>query len=235
MLVRGASRGFAPMIRIILRTVFASLITFHAAMAQPEQKEPYVRDGYHEVGLKSTATLRVVYYFLHGDAPQLDREMLERGPADHHGRRRFALTSWNISWRWPQKDGFPVLERAGCKLHITVTLPRWYPLRSVDDRAKQAWGEFTRKLAAHEKRHIEIAEERFPNVCKALHDAAASGRRLTQFEANRLAQRELQKIRKAEELFDRATDNGRAEGVRWPNLLQRGAVTVRDSPLKPTP
>lgn len=178
--------------------------------------KPPTTDAYQELGIKSSEAVRVVYYYVHGDPEGLHSEMLRRGPKDSRGRPRFALTHWNITWRWPQKNGVPQFDRVSCKLHFTLTLPRWYPLRDPGVEAKKRWQEFTRRVAAHEKRHMQIAQEGFPSVCEKIRLLAEEKRAISAHEANKIAQRELAKIHTAEEYFDRASQNGAADGVRWP-------------------
>jgi predicted secreted Zn-dependent protease len=140
--------------------------------------------------------------------------MVTVGPLDRYGHHVYAVTAWQVKWRYPY-----VRDKSGCrtgpvKTSVTVTmqLPNWIPVRTD---LEQEWNRFSRALREHENGHRDngldtasaiaeaLAALRPRSSCEQLEVAAdAEGARL------------IQAGRKRDEEYDWKTNHGVTQGAR---------------------
>ncbi len=167
-----------------------------------------------EVSLGDDPNIRISYYEIEGNTiEELRQALLTRGPIDEKGVRRFAYTRWFISWRWPHLDGAAVLSRATAAYKIDIFVPQWNEPRGASTEVRMRWSSFIAALLAHEKNHVEFARHNFAHIAELIQQAATSNPKLSEDQAEQIAQRELSRIRMLDWSYDTDTNHGKLEGV----------------------
>lgn len=164
--------------------------------------------------------LRTVYYDVVGtSARELRRELNAKGPLDKHGKKVSGLTRWKISWKFHKaaKAGSCEFTEFKATLDGTITMPRWVVTQSVPKPLMDSWQRFLTALLVHEQGH-------YSNGFRAAEEVRALGRGFrvpgdcstiaTEF--NERATAIIDKYRIADDEYDRRTQSGRTQGVKFP-------------------
>lgn len=158
---------------------------------------------------------RISNYQVYGNTPQeIRRAMDTLGPIDDLGRRRDAYTRWHISWKWPSKDGKPLLEEIEVQTDIEVILPK---MVGVTDPVLQAsWNKFLNAVIRHESEHVHFVTTFAPTIREEIIKALIDNPSLSYRDANKIGKRILKEIRTSDLKLDQESDSGKKEGVVWP-------------------
>jgi predicted secreted Zn-dependent protease len=163
----------------------------------------------------SRCNFDITYYDIQGESlNDLKLAMLESGPIDSYGVKRFALVSWKIAWNWKlASDGSPDLNTAEITPKIILTLPRWsnQDLASKNDSAR--WDTLMMAIREHEMKHIENACEASRVVYDTLQNEIAGSSHISAKVINNKIQEIVKHFRYVDLKYDRHTCNGRTEGV----------------------
>ncbi len=140
--------------------------------------------------------------------------LLQSGPRDPYGVRRFAYTDWHITWKWglePSGAIDPRSIKVACS--AVVTLPRLRPVRGMSLELISSWNSFLQRLRDHEMNHVRHAQERAGLIRQALRVAAQRHGQLTPAQAQIVAQRVTHDIRELDRRYDGVTNHGQREGA----------------------
>lgn len=158
---------------------------------------------------------RITFYEVKGDTPEEIRTSMDTlGPKDDFGRKRDAFTRWNVSWRWPSKEGKPLLKEVEVKSDIEVILPKL--LNKIDSSTEKSWNDFYNAVVNHEAQHVSFVVTLAPKVKEEILKALDENPSLSFQEANRIGKRLLKEIRAKDLKLDHETVSGKKEGVIWP-------------------
>ena len=151
------------------------------------------------------------YYAVRGDDPAAIRKSMNAySRIDAEDSKRYdARTDWRIGWKWDGdgKDNCRV-ETAHADLKIVVRLPKLDPA-GVPSDTLDAWNRYDAAVRAHEAGHVRIAHDGLNDVVTSLR-AADCGT------ASAAANAALDRIRRANREFDRATEHGTRTGAVFP-------------------
>jgi predicted secreted Zn-dependent protease len=153
-----------------------------------------------------TSTLRT--YPVRGETPsEVDASLKSNGPQDESGVRRFAVTQWNLTWKWKlDRHGAPDLDHLEIRGNVDVLMPRLEGARHL----LPAWNRWIITMLRHERNHVAHLRGSVDQLRGTL--AAAAG--LTALELNQRGQAIVGQLRHRDHVYDRVTRNGWAEGVR---------------------
>lgn len=166
-------------------------------------------------GLSSPIPLKIETYEVSGSsAKELIQSMRIHGPTDAAGFRRDALFSWDISWAWDlDPDGNPLFETLRTKCQGTLILPVRKQVLGQGTELDAVWEKFVAATRLHEDGHIDLFERHCQDIETAIQLEAKKNPALDARGANKVAQREVTKLRRLEESYDRQTDHGRKQGA----------------------
>lgn len=145
------------------------------------------------------------------------RSLVEKGPREE-GNVFFGLTEAGFNARYNRHaiSGGCIIENTEVDLEVAVTLPEWMPEPGTDPALLRDWGQFRRRLAAHEERHKEIAldwaEEAYRAVAGLYRPTCEQAEAEVRARLERLGVESIA----AQRRYDVETSHGRTEGVRWP-------------------
>lgn len=168
---------------------------------------------YHSsTGNAASVIKKLTTYEISGNSPEdLRAQMLEKGPRDIYGIRRYAEVQWKASWRW-DKEAEAHNRAINLRVAAEVVLPKWVNREQADPQLQARWDSFTQRLLAHETNHLRNLEQSLPELRLAL-QSAASKKSATEKEINAAGQRVLRKIRELDREYDRSTLHGKTEGI----------------------
>jgi predicted secreted Zn-dependent protease len=148
------------------------------------------------------------------------------GPA-RSGRVFAAFTDWSIAWRWEaaaQRGGVGIASYE-IDVRVTMTLPRWIPLRGTPDDLIRRWSAFVEALRRHEQGHVALALAAAEGVGAELrafgpHSGTDALGRAVEAAANGSVAR----ARAAERRYDALTGDGEKQGASVDHLGSQVAV-----------
>jgi predicted secreted Zn-dependent protease len=188
------------MMRIALGLGLAALAA--GAGAAPAAGDPFVgmpelEMEYYDVSGRTVAEIRASLNALRPTDPV-------------RGIRVDGYTRWHLSWWIPRRpDGECRLDQAGITFRVAVGLPRLVDTDRIPPAVLQQWQGYIAALKAHEAIHARYAYEGRKAVLRAFQgsDCAAA------FEAAGDARDALES---RNDEYDRLTQHGLTEGVRFP-------------------
>ena len=144
--------------------------------------------------------------------------MNQRGPLQQ-GQRYDGWTQWEINWRYEYESSHETCSLTSHKVttQITITLPRWTNQASASPELQRRWDNFWNALQAHENNHVRLSLQAATEVENML-DNLAPQSTCDALEAviNSKGQNILQANRERNAAYDRETNHGMSEGVRFP-------------------
>lgn len=161
--------------------------------------------------------LHTSYYYIDGSSATLLAGQIEqKGPPAADGRRRPALTKWNIQWKFRhvQEGVSCAMKDAAVLVGVAQTMPRWRGEAQGAGALKARWQKFLDAVKRHENGHKDNAIRAGAEIEAALlavkphsncEDLARS--------ANDAAEEIVRKYRKLDEDYDRDTGFGRTQGA----------------------
>jgi predicted secreted Zn-dependent protease len=147
------------------------------------------------------------FYSVTGTTPEdVDADLRTRGPEDESGARRFAVTEWNLTWRWRvDGKGAPDLNELDVRGTVHVLMPRL----EGSPHLLPSWNRWMATVLGHERNHVAHLRGSVTEVREALRSSSET----SADELNRRAKRIVRRLRQIDEQYDRATRNGWDEGV----------------------
>jgi predicted secreted Zn-dependent protease len=176
---------------------FACALLPLAAVAQVGDQLSYT---YYEVNVRSGKL-----------APQINAQTPIRQDGVHYAR-----TQWNVSWRfrWNEGPGGCRFTSVNVNLRTEITLPR---LNGASPQQAALFERFMPALREHETGHHQIAQEAARAIDAQLRGIPAMDTcPALEAQANRDAQRILERYREKERQYDRDTGHGKTQGA-WLN------------------
>lgn len=152
-------------------------------------------------------------YRLRGQhARAIRRSLRQFGPRDQYGISRDAFTSWKIGWRWPHIVGGKV-EPSAIRVSVTgeITLPR---LSAGAQIRNPDWHTYHKALIVHELNHYHHALAGAELLAEQYRALAQQGP-IDASRAHFMAREILAQVRAQDREYDRLTNHGESEGVRW--------------------
>lgn len=161
--------------------------------------------------------LHTSYYYIDGSSATLLAGQIEqKGPPGTDGKRKPALTKWNIQWKFRhvQEGVSCAMKEAAVLVGVAQTMPRWRGEAQSGGPLKARWQKFVDAVKRHEEMHKDNAIRAGKEIESALlavkphsncADLAGS--------ANAVAEEIVRKYRKLDEDYDRSTDFGRSQGA----------------------
>lgn len=161
--------------------------------------------------------LHTSYYYIDGSSATLLAGQIEqKGPPAADGKRKPALTKWNIQWKFrhAQEGVSCAMKEAAVLVGVAQTLPRWRGEAQSAGALKARWLKFVEAVKRHEDRHKDHAVRAGAEIEAALlavkphsncEDLARS--------ANAAAEEIVRKFQKLDEDYDRDTGFGRTQGA----------------------
>jgi predicted secreted Zn-dependent protease len=208
----------AQLSKILFLCGFFALLQVELAWAQQCPHEPSEIALRYQALEKSNPALQIKHFNISGGSAIEVRDSLDKqGPIDVYGHRSDALTKWKISWDWPGAEtGNPDFAKAKPSLDLSMNIPCWTDYVKADQKLQNRWVTFVMALIDHEKGHVDIARDHFERPAQAVHQAAAINPNLAAREANAIGENELEKIRQLDIKYDRVTEHGKQQGVKFP-------------------
>jgi predicted secreted Zn-dependent protease len=161
--------------------------------------------------------VEIQWYDVAGETAEELREQLERfGPVDQFGRRRDAYTQWHVRWSWPFNGHEPIFEETDSEYSAVVHLPRWLDKHAASEDLQKQWDKFVSAVIQHEFQHILHIKEHHTRIEKRIQRAAQENPHLDSKTANAIARKVVNKIHKLDRLYDKRTESGKLEGVKFP-------------------
>jgi len=156
--------------------------------------------------------LEMEYYEVSGrTAAEIRASLNELRPTDPiRGIRVDGYTRWHLSWQIPRRpDGECRLDQAEIMFRVAVGLPRLVDTERIPLAVRQQWQSYIAALKAHEATHARYAYEGRKAVLRAFQgvDCAA---------AQEAAGDASEALERRNEEYDRLTQHGLTEGVRFP-------------------
>jgi predicted secreted Zn-dependent protease len=168
-----------------------------------------------------TVSESVEYYDVSGATAREVRAALNRdGPiAGNDGKRYDAVCRWNVSWEFLYQRGETscAITSVSMQVKITFAFPRLKTDETTSPSLVKAFATFSDKLMLHEKGHGQNAIEaarKIENALMAL--PPESNCDVLRTKANDLARSFIKEANQADIEYDRVTQHGATQGVRFP-------------------
>lgn len=161
--------------------------------------------------------LHTSFYYIDGSSATLLAGQIEQmGPPAADGKRKPALTKWNIQWKFRHvQEGVTCgMKEVAVLVGVAQTMPRWRGEAQSGGALKARWQKFVEAVKRHEDVHKDNAIKAGAEIESALlavkphsncEDLAGS--------ANAVAEEIVRKYRKLDEDYDRSTGFGRNQGA----------------------
>ena len=146
---------------------------------------------------------------------ELRASIAASGPRAPDGARFGGFTTWNLNWSYPtseQRTGGCVPVSVTVYLDLTVEYPVWNDSSSAPRALREAWTRYVMALRAHEANHAVIAIKGANRLAAELKDLRAPVCLDLRARAQALAVEAARRIREENDLYDRRTRHGAAEG-----------------------
>jgi predicted secreted Zn-dependent protease len=160
------------------------------------------------------------HYVVHGaTARALRAELDAKGPLGETGRRGDGYTRWSISWTYGLDfaGGVCTASRINVDLSIHMILPRWEKASAPEPGLVALWNRYFAALRVHEDGHRDLAVSAAREVRRALaRERGAADCEALKKRMNSKANSLLDRLRRDQAAYDRATDDGKKQGVRLP-------------------
>ena len=153
----------------------------------------------------------VIYYDIYGSTEtELRKQLDAKQPKGFDGYRGDSTTSWDILWTWPGYGKLNCdLGAAIVTLKVTVIFPRWTPPLNATPELVAKWTKYVKVLAFHEQHHVDLVNNNYKAVEKAIQGA-------TCLTADAAAKHAVRRIEQYDAEYDAATNHGETEGARFP-------------------
>jgi predicted secreted Zn-dependent protease len=162
-----------------------------------------------------TSGIHYQYYEVSGkNVQEVRRQLLEKGPVDQKGERRFAFAAWTLEWDWPvESDGTRryLDTKVSCKAE--VLLPRFRSEEGGSLYFNQTIYDAFETIKKHELHHVQHAIEGASILRRAIISAAEEGRIKKEKDANKIAFKVVDKVRSFDVTYDEMTHYGKTEGI----------------------
>ncbi len=160
-------------------------------------------------------TIEFVSYDVRGrSADELRTSMLERGPIDERGVRRFAATEWDVHWDWRRNsDGSVAPKSVAVRCSAKVTLPRLAADVEPTAELLAAWKAYQERLRAHELNHLKHLRTVAPSIAERIVLWGHRHGAITVQKANDIARGVLLEVKELDRNYDAQTAHGRSEGL----------------------
>lgn len=153
------------------------------------------------------------FYQIEGSSStELHKALLEKGPIDEFGKRRFAQVFWRVWWERPKLDGRLLKDQIVIRAHLELTLPQWSNSSEASSELREKWQVFYARLLQHELKHLTHLETYLPTLEKALEDEVRR-EGSDKDSINKVGHQILAQIRKLDQDYDQHTVHGKNEGV----------------------
>lgn len=198
---------------ILLLTLALVLSLFRACVSPNPAETPFVATAPVE------PIAPVTYYDIQGTtAAELRKQLNQKGPVVQ-GNRFDGFTKWRISWNYQygNRDGNCTIVSYDVNTKISITMPRWTNRANASLKLWRRWGKFINALQAHENNHARYSLQAAEKIKKMLGNLAPQATCNTLEDiANTQGQNILQANRERNAEYDRRTNHGQTEGVRFP-------------------
>lgn len=160
-----------------------------------------------------TPTVR--WYDVRGNSPEEVRAaLLEHGPKDDLGKRRFAYAEWSIHWNWKlDKDRNVDLSTVTISCEGSLVLPRFVPAADTSPELRSEWTRYFDRLMRHEEQHLAHPEQNAFLIIEKLKAAKAKDGELPLKRAQKIVQNVIYQIREMDRTYDLETNHGKSEGI----------------------
>lgn len=163
---------------------------------------------------------RTEHYSISGNTPeQLRQQMSSRGPIGSNSRRFDATTFWQIDWNYETNTVFGkcVITDFNIEVNIAYHMPYWSTGSQRSTKLYQKWRTYYDALFAHEKNHAQHGIDAAYEIesyasrlgprsnCGKLHD-------LLKTRADKI----IKEAKAKDEWYDKITNHGASENVRFP-------------------
>jgi predicted secreted Zn-dependent protease len=164
--------------------------------------------------------VEIVYYDITGNsAKEMRRQLNANGPLSERGARVDGHTKWTVSWtfRYAPKAASCEFTAFRSTVEGTITLPRWVANGSISNALITRWQSYISALRIHENGHyahgVKAAEEidSLGQSFRVSGDCSTIAKKFSDQAATI-----IEKYRAADETYDRRTQLGRTQGVRFP-------------------
>jgi len=119
-------------------------------------------------------------------------------------RKEAGTFEWRVPWK-PTSVAQNKVTEVTLSPWFRITMPTWPAYRDQPQNVKDNWDAMWKDLFAHEKEHLRIFESGFPKLVDELEALGPA----TRADVKPLIQKAAQAIIKAQEAFDRKTENGK--------------------------
>lgn len=162
-----------------------------------------------------TSGIDYQYYEVSGrNVQEVRDQLLEKGPVDLSGERRFAFAAWTLEWDWPvAPDGTRQYSEIKVSCKAQVMLPRFRPSGESDELFNKSINETLEITKRHEMHHVRHAIEGAFLLQKAIVAAAQEEKITKEKDANRIAFAVIDKVRAFDRTYDEMTHYGKTEGI----------------------
>ena len=170
------------------------------------------------------STVKVAPYPVYGTTGPEVRDFIEEkapvpSPERTGGLHFDAYTSWRLGWSYREIEtvGLCHLSAAEVKLTVIEVIPEWTPPEGTPAALVARWEAYAAAIRAHEDQHKDIAVEAGEAVVAAvtgLPGAPTCEAARAAFDDAAQAVLDTYKARQA--AFDRETDHGANQGVKFP-------------------
>ncbi len=157
----------------------------------------------------------ITWYDVRGSTPEEVRQsLIERGPKDEFGKRRFAYAEWSIHWNWKlDKNKNVDLSTVTISCEGTLVLPRFIPAADAPPELRSEWDRYLDRLMRHEEQHLAHPERNAFLIIKRLKAAKAKDGDLSLKRAQKIVQNVIYHIREMDRIYDLETNHGKSEGT----------------------
>ena len=170
----------------------------------------------HFVDLRGcTSGIDYQYYEVSGkNVHEIRTQLLEKGPVDEKGERRFAFAAWTLEWDWPvETDGTRRYVDTKVKCKAQLLLPRFRTAPGGEPHFNRTIFDAFEKIEKHEMHHVQHAIEGASLLQKAIVTAAQEGRIKKEKDANRVAFKVVDNVSAFDSTYDQMTHFGKTEGI----------------------
>lgn len=155
------------------------------------------------------------FYSVYGDNQESVRaSMIEHGPQDSAGKKRFALADWSIKWRWTV-TGRGYVDPSSIALTCTgrILLPKLVVTEATPLSLVRDWNEYIERLRLHELKHLRHASARAHLIKEEIAAARRRHGSVDPEQANAIARGVIADIRALDRAYDASTNHGQTEGA----------------------
>lgn len=164
--------------------------------------------------------IQTKYYPVMGNnSKSILQSINSRGPVGKNGKRFHALTKWQVQWsyRWLESGSRCRLTETTVNLDVEYLLPELQQPETISESLATNWDNYYSALYSHEQQHKDFGVQAATELDKELLsiEKKQNCNRLEKQIAD-TAQKVLDKYDQIEKEFDRVTNHGINQGVKFP-------------------